>query len=251
MGGTLRRHRAGGAEHNLIQSPEIVRRLTSRFKLRQGHVAPVLNEGVQPIVIVDDLREAKEFAPLHTFSGTVLAPGDVTTVPTRDGVAMIVNPVASGVACRVLDVRLYGRNGDTNSNCQIAVGRIPPLGPFNVFDYLEAQVGNAFGHVTGIDPPERWSRCRIASFKTDMGIELSSMPAAFNVFVRERWVLAGVAAASGKREYFWDHGGGPYFGPERACVIVPFNMSPATDDTWVTVMWQEEPIEPGDVSKVT
>lgn len=41
--------------HNLIQSPELLARLAQEFGLRQQHINPTLNEGVQPVVIVSDL----------------------------------------------------------------------------------------------------------------------------------------------------------------------------------------------------
>lgn len=46
------------AEFNLIQAPELIRRLTKRLGLRQPHITPSLNEGVQAVVILDDVRDA-------------------------------------------------------------------------------------------------------------------------------------------------------------------------------------------------
>jgi hypothetical protein len=43
-------------EHNLIQAPEKLRRLFNSLGIRQPHIAPTMNEGVQPVVILDDVR---------------------------------------------------------------------------------------------------------------------------------------------------------------------------------------------------
>lgn len=44
-------------EHNLIQAPELVRRLFRRLGVRQSHIAPTLNEGVQAVVVLEDLTD--------------------------------------------------------------------------------------------------------------------------------------------------------------------------------------------------
>ena len=44
------------AEHNLIQNPELLSRVAKLLGMRQAHVVPTLNEGVQAVVIVDDAR---------------------------------------------------------------------------------------------------------------------------------------------------------------------------------------------------
>lgn len=53
------RRRAGRGipEHNIVQTPELLRRIKERFQLRQAHVAPALNEGIQLVALVDDLRD--------------------------------------------------------------------------------------------------------------------------------------------------------------------------------------------------
>lgn len=47
-------------DYNLIQRPEVIRRLSRFFGLRQHHITPSLNEGVQPVVLVADLTREGE-----------------------------------------------------------------------------------------------------------------------------------------------------------------------------------------------
>lgn len=44
-------------EYNLIQAPELLMKLAKRFGIRQAHTSPTLAENVQPVVIVDDIRD--------------------------------------------------------------------------------------------------------------------------------------------------------------------------------------------------
>lgn len=44
-------------EFNLIQAPELLRKLSQLVGLRQAHVVPTLNEGVQAVVILADVRD--------------------------------------------------------------------------------------------------------------------------------------------------------------------------------------------------
>lgn len=49
---------------NVIQAPEIIRRLRNRLGLVQAHITPTLNEGVQAVVLLDDMsREPATGAP--------------------------------------------------------------------------------------------------------------------------------------------------------------------------------------------
>ena len=47
----------GRPERNIIQRPEILARLTSLLSLRQAHVAPTLNDGVQSVVVLADISK--------------------------------------------------------------------------------------------------------------------------------------------------------------------------------------------------
>jgi len=45
------------AEFNLIQAPEVLRKLAQRLGVRQAHITPTLNSGVQAVIVVDDLTK--------------------------------------------------------------------------------------------------------------------------------------------------------------------------------------------------
>jgi len=76
--GILRRRRAGSPEHNLIQSPEIIQRVRRALGLKQAHILPAMREGLQPVIIVEDLsqRHTGREATRHGFAGVGMqAPG--------------------------------------------------------------------------------------------------------------------------------------------------------------------------------
>jgi hypothetical protein len=61
------------AEYNLIQRPDLLRRLTQRLGIRQMHVAPALSEGVQTVVVLEDLtRQADALIPFAIGMGTIV-----------------------------------------------------------------------------------------------------------------------------------------------------------------------------------
>jgi hypothetical protein len=57
------------AERNLIQRPELLLRLARSLGMRQSHVSPTLNEGVQPVIIVDDMTTGTRIDPFQTCMG--------------------------------------------------------------------------------------------------------------------------------------------------------------------------------------
>lgn len=84
-------------EHNLIQAPELLRRLYLRLGLRQAHIAPTLNEGVQPVVILDDVRESPQ-ARDNRYSIGEIVNGDIT--PSGPAFQFF-NQLGSGVIARI------------------------------------------------------------------------------------------------------------------------------------------------------
>lgn len=55
-------------EFNIIQRPELLLELSKRLGLKQAHVTPTLNEGVQAVVVVEDLTiERKAEASFHRY----------------------------------------------------------------------------------------------------------------------------------------------------------------------------------------
>lgn len=97
-GGRLPRSRPS-PEPNIIQRPELLRRLSTRLGIRQAHVAPALNEGVQPVVILDDLSQdpATTYKKAYwQWQGALLAVAGVSYAG-----CFLLNPRDSLVDCRV------------------------------------------------------------------------------------------------------------------------------------------------------
>lgn len=234
MGGRLRTHRRGGAEHNLIQAPEINRRLTSRFGLRQGHVASSLGEGIQPVVVVDDLREAKEIIPRQTFLGGFDC--NPNLVIGDEAYCALENPLGSGVAVRllqvvvnVIDVITAGGVGQVH----ISLDTIPGGGLLH--NRVDVRARNAFA-----DPLNGQYQSRAVMVR---GTVIAGFGIA-NQLERYVWPWNGAAppaVLSGTIKFQWDHGAGPYYQPGKAVEILPATFSLASVHH-VGFMWQEEPL---------
>ena len=96
--------RGAGPEHNLIQNPQLTRSIQQVVGTRQPHVAPVLSDTVQPVVIADDVRDY----PLSTRFATYA----IMTEIVGDGIQptsgmWLVNPLTSAVAMQILRVSVY------------------------------------------------------------------------------------------------------------------------------------------------
>lgn len=85
------------AEYNLIQSPELIRRLTKFLGLRQAHIVPTLDENVVASIILADISKEPEFLP-RRFAAQGQIDGDSTSLGFG---FRLDNPVASGVVARV------------------------------------------------------------------------------------------------------------------------------------------------------
>jgi hypothetical protein len=81
------------AEHNLIQAPEILKRLADRFGMKQAHILPTLNEGVQAVVILDDVTIRQKPGQQRLAFCATGTTGDALTLATAVGIE---NPVGSG-----------------------------------------------------------------------------------------------------------------------------------------------------------
>lgn len=82
----------GRPEHNQVQQPELLKRLASALGLRQMHIAPALNEGIQAVVIVEDIRAIPQATP-DNFVTCINPVGDTVNPPA----ALFGNPPGSGV----------------------------------------------------------------------------------------------------------------------------------------------------------
>jgi len=108
-GGRLPRQRPA-PEHNIIQKPELIRALQQRLGIRQAHVAPALNDGVQAVVVMDDLgRQRLE------IGGESYAAGDSVV---GDGIqfttAIFNNALGTGVRARIISIVLQSRASSGN-----------------------------------------------------------------------------------------------------------------------------------------
>ncbi|HKW42523.1 MAG TPA: hypothetical protein VJN39_14840 [Gemmatimonadales bacterium] len=134
LGGANRQ--TGGAEHNLIQRPDLLARLRVALGMRQMHVAPALNEGVQPVVIVADVsREPTQAAHLGYYGGNASgSPGGAG--PQYSAVALV-NEATSGVRARIQSVTVWTNTGTeavsgyfhTAALTHAALGIRSPTGP--------------------------------------------------------------------------------------------------------------------------
>jgi len=87
-------------EHNIIQRPELIRSLQQRLGLRQAHITPALQEGVQAVVILDSLLDNARITSVpylsHVFS--VNDPG------VSPAMVSFFNLAGSGRRCRIRHV---------------------------------------------------------------------------------------------------------------------------------------------------
>lgn len=70
------------AEYNLIQKPNLIRRLQTLLGMRQAHITPTLNEGVQAVVILaDSSDEPTDIVPVYSAAAFVATDGTPGQVP--------------------------------------------------------------------------------------------------------------------------------------------------------------------------
>lgn len=128
--------------HNLIQNPELIRRLAEGLGVRQAHVTPALNEGVQAVVLLDDLRgagqlvdaDAKRFSLYsnmdrgastdgHNPCWQLRNPVDSRTVARVRRVSLrLINPNNEGLT-QLIALGSYVNSGTTAAAGLIGVGR--------------------------------------------------------------------------------------------------------------------------------
>jgi hypothetical protein len=86
---------------NVIQAPELLRRLTLRLGLKQAHVTPTLNEGVQAVVLLDDLQNIVVPGSEHAF---VHGRDFASTLGHDFPMMQLKNPAGSAVLARLKKV---------------------------------------------------------------------------------------------------------------------------------------------------
>jgi len=139
--GSLPRQRPA-PEHNIIQRPELIRALQQRLGMRQAHIAPVLAESIQPVVIVDTLPQEARIAAAP-YMANVLSTNDA-------GIAVagftLFNKAASGRRIRVR--RMHVRSFDIANNVMNISFTIAAGATSNP----TAQPQGQLCHVRGVDP---------------------------------------------------------------------------------------------------
>ena len=99
-GGTLPRRRAA-PETNIIQAPELLQRLRETLGVRQSHFLPALNEGVQCVILLEDMTGKSGSTLQPAFAGGTPLAGDGGT---RASSAILFNPESSGIKVRVRSI---------------------------------------------------------------------------------------------------------------------------------------------------
>lgn len=130
-------------DYNVIQSPELVRRIRNGLGIRQAHTTPTLNEGIQVVVIADDLRDQK--GEVHVTRRAAMGGVSITSVAGQFPIGILGNPLGSGVILRVNRARVYCSStgpvsGQLNHKKPLT-GFTPTFGGFTIF--LDIQAGDA------------------------------------------------------------------------------------------------------------
>lgn len=137
------------AEFNLIQAPSLLRRLTKGLGLKQQHIAPALNEGVQAVVVVEDFSAIAYGETLrknaHGFRANLTSDAGFISF-------VFINPASSGLIMRLRDAMLYAKSGTggrgLNTSCVLTGGAATGL-----TGLLFANGKGVFDDVAGIVRP--------------------------------------------------------------------------------------------------
>lgn len=166
-------------EYNLIQAPEKIQRLSKLFGIRQAHVTPTLNEGVQAVVLLDDVRDDKVNVPSRTFAGRL------DPIAAGDGAGLVPyiyleNPLGSGVT--VLLRRWWFQMVGGTINNQVAV-RTAITGPASLATIIgEAKGFDRSGSVYSA-PVRGTSKANVASAQYFNGVALTTEDYRTDIFL--------------------------------------------------------------------
>lgn len=214
---SLRRHAtAPGPEHNVIQAPELIRRLRERLGLRQAHVSPALTEGITAVVIADDLREGQFSAvDVRPCLGTVA----ITAPAGFPSKVWLANPFGSGVTVRVRRIQVYEQTlalaTHLNQIKLEATGQFIGATPGNVqFADLRENLPNPRDTVKTSQPKAQLSADSTIVGAITATMVIPAIPALYppvyeldNVVLPEQttlWIQQGVNAAQLRVNLWWD-----------------------------------------------
>lgn len=115
-------------ELNIIQAPELLQRLRERLGVRQAHFLPALAEGVQAVVILDDMTN-KAGKSLHPCMGTGI--GVNSDGALRRSSVILYNPAGSGKTLRVKSISscALDSGGAGDMGVQLTVSTFGLTGP--------------------------------------------------------------------------------------------------------------------------
>lgn len=84
------------AEHNIIQRPELARVLAQAIGARQSHVAPTVQEGIQPVIVLEDYSSTQYREKFRHAGG---GPQSVSASPAQspNTIVGLTNPLGSSV----------------------------------------------------------------------------------------------------------------------------------------------------------
>lgn len=132
-------------EHNIIQAPEIIGRLTRALGIRQAHVLPTMSETVTPVVLIADVSQqpggSTGYASFRGGTSQQAAGANVFVV------AFLTNPAGSGVLARVRAIEVS----------------VPNFGIYGIEPFVSDPGGAPQIQTDGVDAPllGSFSRCKV------------------------------------------------------------------------------------------
>jgi len=152
-------------EVNVIQRPELMLKLAQRLGLRQAHISPTLNEGVQPVVILDDFSSELvdvERLPQPSMIGASLGPSAIAnpwlgiynrTAPELASIAERQRPPVQDVALRAIRTdNLQTGTGGTTGLSVVGLEKTrfagnPPVGGSGNVSWMDPRKSSASSSV--------------------------------------------------------------------------------------------------------
>lgn len=237
-------------EQNIVQAPEILRRLTTRLGIKQHSITPTLQPSIQPVVVLDDARDAQYNRAVRTYAQSV-------TQPLGDGLGHPFifrweNISGSGIVSRLRYVEInalidLAAVGSPSAPSYVSLGDRYTAGGTTYTAVLaaasRAQNLAEGNHLTTALPPGAISRRAKTAFILGSTAGGITNPSTY-VWSGQPLPPGGPFPATGLVRWDWrqDFGEyGPVFGEGLGIdVVVSTNDMPAGWGS-VSLIWQEEP----------
>lgn len=241
--------------HNVIQNPELVRRLLTRLGIKQPSLTPTLSDTLQPVVILDDLREAPQNQGARHFyrsfafnldaqnNGAATPSGVAAPAPAPVEVRLEI-PAGGAVTARLrhLEIILGIADADINllGEAYLQLGgryvgtTYPPT-------FLRA-LSMAKGDLT---PKQEQSQLVYGVGYSVQGVT-APQPSVWrgnpaSAYMGPRNAALAVPMTPWKWEEHWENFG-PQFGPSVGVSIFASNVAMPNSTACVNVIWAEDPI---------